>query len=96
MLGPVRRVSSAVVNWVKGPDPPQIQRVDPLFPRAQLWPIQTLDRYLPKRRQKLALLLAFYFCWLLAFVVLLHHSAFAGELDGYGKPARISCLASYW
>ncbi len=93
---PLRRVSRAVGNWIKGPQPPQIQKIRPFFPRLQSWPIRILNRYLPKRRQKITLLLAFYFCWLLTFVAILHHSAFANDLVGYGSPTQISCTASYW
>ena len=93
---PIQHGFRAVIRWTKGPQPPEIQKIDPMFRHVQTWPIRTLNRFLPKRRQKLALLLAFYFCWLLTFVAILHHSAFASELAGYGKPSQISCLASYW
>ncbi|KAI9781106.1 MAG: hypothetical protein M1816_002577 [Peltula sp. TS41687] len=79
-----------------GPNPPQVQTIKPLFPRVQTWPIRAMNRYLPKRKHRLVLLLSFYFCWLLAFVSILHHSAFSGEIQEYGKPLRLSCLASYW
>ena len=93
---PIQRVFGAIIRWIKGPQPPEIQKFDPVYRNVQTWPISILNRFVPKRRQRLVLLLAFYFCWLLTFVTILRHSAFASELDGYGKPSQISCLASYW
>ncbi|KAI9676020.1 MAG: hypothetical protein M1817_000763 [Caeruleum heppii] len=93
---PVRRVYTFVVTWSKGPRPPQIQKINPFFPRIQQYPLRLLDRAFPKRRYKIVLLLVFYFCWLLAFSAVLHQSAVAGDIEGYGTPAQISCGASYW
>ena len=92
----VGRLWRTVATWLKGPDPPHIQTIHSIFPQAQSWPIRLLNRYLPKRRQRFVLLLAFYFCWLLTFSTVLHHSISAGELGEFGKPSAISCLASYW
>ncbi|KAI9754480.1 MAG: hypothetical protein M1815_005625 [Lichina confinis] len=92
----VGRLWMTVATWLKGPDPPHIQTIHSIFPQAQSWPIRLLNRYLPKRRQRFVLLLAFYFCWLLTFSTVLHHSISAGELGEFGKPSAISCLASYW
>lgn len=96
ITAPIRRVSRAVFNWLQGPTPPQVQKIKPILPRVQTWPIRMRDRYLPKRKHQLVLLLGFYFCWLLAFISTLYHSAFSGEIQGYGKPMRLSCIASYW
>lgn len=93
---PIWRVSKAIVGWLQGPHPPRVQRIKPILPRVQSWPTRLVDRYLPKRKHQLMLLLAFYFCWLLAFISILHHSAFSGEIHEYGRPRRLSCLASYW
>ncbi|KAI9783382.1 MAG: hypothetical protein M1839_003917 [Geoglossum umbratile] len=92
----VKRVYIAVITWAKGPEPPQIQRINSFCPQFQSLPFRFLNRYLPKRKQKLALLLAFYFAWLLAFVSVLHGSILATQIEGYGKAQRISCIASYW
>ena len=92
----VRRVWGATKNWVQGPQPPQIHKIRPFFPRIQTAPIRLLHSYLPKRKHRLVLLLAFYFCWLLVFVTVVHHSAFSGSIEGYGNPTQISCGASYW
>ena len=93
---PVRRASRAVVKWVKGPQPPYIYTIEPIFPALQTTPIKLVDRYLPKRRHKAAVLLFFYFSWLLIFSLVLRKSAFATEIAGYGAPVTISCAAKYW
>jgi hypothetical protein len=96
VLHRVKRVYTAVVTWVKGPEPPQIQRINAFFPQFQSLPFRFLDRYFPKRKHKFALLIAFYIVWLLAFVAVLHGSILATQIEGYGVAHRISCIASYW
>ena len=96
VMMPVRHVSRAILKWSEGPSPPQVQKIKPFFPHVQYAPVLLLDRYLQKRKHRLVALLAFYFCWLLAFAAILHHSAFSSEIEGYGKPAQLSCLATYW
>ncbi|KAI9750830.1 MAG: hypothetical protein M4579_006292 [Chaenotheca gracillima] len=93
---PIRRVSRAVATWAQGPQPPQPQKISAFFPRVQTAPVRYLDRFLPKKRHKIALLVAFYFCWLLVFAAVLHHSAKASEIEGYGEPTQIGCGATYW
>lgn len=93
---PMRRVARAIAAWSKGPDPPQIQRIRPFFPSIQEAPIRLLDRFFPKKKHKAAFLVFFYFCWLLTFSLVLHHSASAGEIEGYGQPSPIWCGAGYW
>ncbi len=92
----IRQAARAVVTWSKGPDPPQIQKITPFFPQIQEAPVRFIGKYLPNRRHKAALLAFFYFCWLLTFVLVLNHSAQAGNIEGYGKPQPIWCGASFW
>ncbi|KAL9063279.1 MAG: hypothetical protein Q9157_008322 [Trypethelium eluteriae] len=93
---PLRRASKATVKWVKGPQPPYIYTIEPIFPAIQTTPIHLVDRFLPKRRHKAAALLFFYFSWLLIFSLVLRKSAFATEIEGFGVPVTISCAARYW
>lgn len=93
---PIKRASGAVVGWVKGPRPPRIYKIEPIFPAVQTFPLQLVDRYLPKSRHRVAALLLFYILWLTAFAAVLHHSAFADEIAGYGSPSRVTCLSRYW
>jgi hypothetical protein len=93
---PLRRVARDIAAWSKGPDPPQIQKIRPFFPLVQKAPIELLDRFFPTKKHKAALLVFFYFCWLLTFSLVLHHSATAGVIEGYGQPSPIWCGAGYW
>ncbi|KAK4964908.1 hypothetical protein LTR66_012201 [Elasticomyces elasticus] len=92
----LKRISRAVVNWVKGPDPPRPYRIQPWFPSVQHAPLMLLDRYAPKRMQKFGLLVAVCALWLLSFSLILHQSAFASEVEGYGAPVRLGCGSRYW
>ncbi|KAI5252217.1 hypothetical protein E4T42_03636 [Aureobasidium subglaciale] len=93
---PVKRVSSTVVTWVKGPQPPRIYKIEPFFPTVQHAPLRLLDRYAPKRMQRFWLLFVFYICWILSFALILHKSSFAADIEGYGSPVRLGCTARYW
>lgn len=84
------------MRWVKGPNPPRPYKIEPFFPQIQTAPIRFLDRYFPKRRHRVLLLLVFCFFWLLAFALVLHESAFSSDVPGYGSPTRIGCTARYW
>lgn len=92
----VRQAARAVVAWSNGPNPPRVQKIEPYFPGIQEAPVRFIDHYLPKRRHKAALLAFFYFCWLLTFILVLNHSAQAGNIEGYGKPQPMWCGASFW
>lgn len=93
---PVRRVCKRIAVWVKGPQPPRIWKIRPLFPAVQEAPIRLLDRYLPKRRHRVLLLLAFYACWAVTFASVLYKSSFASDVPGYGAPRRIDCGDRFW
>ncbi|CAN9191522.1 unnamed protein product [Alternaria alternata] len=92
----LQRIWNNVVVWVKGPQPPRPWKIHPFFPKIQTAPIQLLNNYFPERRQKIALLVFFYFCWLLTFGLVLHRSAFAADIPGYGSPVRIRCTDRFW
>ncbi|KAI9667181.1 MAG: hypothetical protein M1831_001358 [Alyxoria varia] len=94
--GPLKRVFHAVIKWVRGPDPPRIWKITPFLPKLQALPIRLLDRYVKTRMQRVWLLLALYFCFLLCFVTILHESAFTSEIPGYGSPSVIGCTDSFW
>jgi len=92
----LQRVWNNVVVWVKGPQPPRPWKIHPFFPKIQTAPIQLLNNYFPERRQKIGLLVFFYFCWILTFGLVLHRSAFAADIPGYGSPVRIRCTDRFW
>ncbi|KAF2841284.1 hypothetical protein M501DRAFT_1000451 [Patellaria atrata CBS 101060] len=91
-----KRAWKSTVKWMKGPQPPRPYRIRPYFPAIQEAPIRLLERYAPKRKHKILILVALYFCWLLSFSLVLHKSAFASDVPGYGSPVRIGCTARYW
>ena len=93
---PVKNTWAAIVNWVKGPDPPRIYRIQPFFPKVQRAPIVLLDRYAPSRVRKFWLLVAAIASWLLVFSLILYKSSFAAQIPGHGTPIRLSCAARYW
>ncbi|KAL9027945.1 MAG: hypothetical protein Q9196_003611 [Gyalolechia fulgens] len=92
----LRQFARAVAAWTQGPDPPQMQRITPFFPSIQEAPVRLIARYFPRKVQKAGLLGALLLSWLLTFSLVLHHSASAGNIKGYGRPQPIWCGASYW
>lgn len=92
----LQRAWRATVVWVKGPQPPRPWKIRPFFPRVQYAPIQFLNNYFPKRKHKVTLLIFFYFCWFLSFSLVLHRSAFAADIPGYGSPVRVRCTDRFW
>jgi hypothetical protein len=93
---PVVNLTRATSTWIKGPQPPRLFTIESFLPRIQQAPLRLIDRWCPKRRHKMTLLLAFYFCWLLTFSAVVHHSALSSEIEGHDQPTQISCLATYW
>ena len=93
---PVRRVGKGLGRWAKGPDPPRIHEIKPLFPTIQEAPIRLLDKYVPKRRHRVVLLIGYYFLWFLTFALVMRQSTFATEIEGWGAPGNIGCGNTYW
>jgi hypothetical protein len=93
---PVRRVSKAAARWAKGPNPPRIHTIQPLFPLIQEAPIRLLDNYIPKRRHRISLLIGYYFLWTLTFALVRERSSIATEIEGWGAPGSIGCGNTYW
>ena len=93
---PLRRAARVVGAWTKGPDPPQIQKIRPFLPEIQEAPAKFIDRVLPRTSHKLVLLAFFHLCWILTFTLVLHRSASAGNIKGYGAPNPIWCGANFW
>ncbi|KIW53855.1 hypothetical protein PV05_06266 [Exophiala xenobiotica] len=93
---PVRKASRAVVTWVKGPVPPRVLKIEPIFPKIQQAPLRLLDRYAPNRKQRLILLVGLYACWFLTWSLMLKQHSTSGFIKGYGKPQNLWCGASFW
>ncbi|KAK2748513.1 hypothetical protein FQN57_000646 [Myotisia sp. PD_48] len=93
---PLRKVGRATYKWLKGPQPPQPLQFTPLFPLIQEAPVLFLERFFPKKKQKIGLLLGLYFTWFLTWSLILRRSVSTGYIEGYGRPQPISCSSSYW
>lgn len=93
---PIRHFARSFATWSKGPDPPQIQKIIPVFPPIQELPLRLVDRFLPTRVHKAGGLAVLYSGWLLTFVLVLSHSATSGEIEGFGQPSPIWCGANFW
>ncbi|KAL3478357.1 LCCL domain-containing protein [Aspergillus californicus] len=93
---PLRKAGRATAEWVKGPDPPYPLLLKPLFPQIQQLPARYLDKFFPKRKHKVSLLLLLYFVWFLPWTILFLHSRSAGYIEGYGRPMTLSCSTSFW
>lgn len=92
----VHRAWAATKEWVKGPQPPRIYTITPIFPKVQHAPLSLLDRYAPRKTHRTFLLGFWYLAWLLVFSLALWRSSFAARIPGYGSPTRLGCSARYW
>lgn len=92
----IRQAGRSIAKWTKGPDPPQMQKINPFFPAIQEAPVRLIEKYLPKRKHKALLLVFFYIAWILVFSLVLVYSNSAGNIEGYGQPQPVWCGASYW
>lgn len=93
---PLRKAGRAIARWVEGPVPPHTLLLTPLFPRIQEVPVRCLERFFPKRRHKIALLMLLYAAWFLPWFIVLAHSRRAGYIEGYGVPQTLSCATTFW
>lgn len=93
---PIRKAGRAVATWVEGPVPPRVHKIEPIFPRIQQAPIRFLDKYVPRRKQRIILLMALYACWFLTWSLMLKHHSTSGYIKGYGRPRNLWCGASFW
>ncbi|ERF76649.1 hypothetical protein EPUS_04469 [Endocarpon pusillum Z07020] len=93
---PLRKAGRATAEWIKGPKPSRELRIKPLYPQIQEAPLRLMDRYLPKQRHRICLLIASYAVWLLIWSLMLKHNSASAYIEGYGKPSNIWCGASFW
>lgn len=93
---PVRKFGRTAARWAQGPQFPITFRIEPIFPAIQHLPILVLDRFLPKRKQRLFLFLGYISMWLLTFSLVKRQESSITELKPWGKPEMISCGAYFW
>jgi hypothetical protein len=92
----LKKISSAVYKWIKGPDPPRPWKIRPFYPEVQIAPVKLLRKYFPEERHRFWVLVAYYVIWVAAFAVVLHKSAFTADVPGHGSPVRINCFDRFW
>jgi hypothetical protein len=92
----IQRIGRKTKNWAKGPQPPRIQSINPIFPSIQGAPLRLIDIISPKKPARVALLIFFYIAWALTFGLTLRAGTFASEIGEYGEPVAIGCGATFW
>lgn len=93
---PLRKAARRTVTWVEGPQPPTELKIKPLLPFVQEAPIRFMDKYVPNKKHRCALLVFLYFCWFLTWSLVLRHSSGSGYIPGYGKPQDVWCGYRLW
>ncbi|KAF1920222.1 hypothetical protein BDU57DRAFT_561102 [Ampelomyces quisqualis] len=92
---PVVRWKKKVATWIKGPEPPQINHIVPLFERVQTLLVRMLGRMLPRWAR-----VGVYACacvlWAVAFGVIISNYSLPANLGGFGAPVALSCTTSLW
>lgn len=93
---PVRKFGRSAAHWAKGPPTPVVFRIKPIFPTIQQFPVNLLDRYLPKKKHRRLLFCAFVLLWLLIFSLVKRQESSLTELKTWGKPQEIGCGNYFW
>ena len=81
-------------RWFRGPQPPRIYRIKPLFEPIQTFPARFIGR-LPKI-VRFGLLFVIVALWIVLFAVVLSKRGFPTNFLGYGAPVRLSCTNRLW
>ena len=87
-----KAILGRISTWLKGPQPSRLYVIVPLGGSAQLVPLRTLNTWLPQRRHRIWLLLAFYLVWLVSFIALFR-SGFSSDVD---RTVMMACTSSFW
>jgi hypothetical protein len=91
---PIPRWSRKAVDWIKGPQPPQVLRVNPFFEKIQTFPIRIMSR-MPKFA-RIAILFLTFVLWVVIFGVILSKFALPSNIGGFGTPVRLGCVSRLW
>ncbi|KAF2630849.1 hypothetical protein BU25DRAFT_408122 [Macroventuria anomochaeta] len=91
---PVTRWSRKAVAWIKGPEPPVLHRINPLFEPIQTYPTRLIAR-LPKQL-RICLFAAAFILWVVLFGVIISDFSLPTNLAGYGAPVRLGCATQLW
>lgn len=93
---PVRKFGRSAARWAKGPPNPVVYHIDPILPAVQQLPIVVLDKYLPRRKHRSFLFVAYLLLWILTFSIVKRQESRITELKPWGKPQEIGCGAYFW
>ena len=93
-LGPLRPTAVRIVRWIKGPLHPRPYLIRPLFEKFQTSPSSALARRGPHFQQWFLGLL--YMLGVLLLVLILGRSVYKCELNGHGRPRKLSCVSTFW
>lgn len=91
---PVTRWSRKAIAWIKGPEPPVLHRINPLFEPVQTLPARLIGR-LPKL-VRFSIFAAAFILWVVLFGVIIGDFSLPTDLAGYGAPVRLGCAAQLW
>ncbi|KAJ4292947.1 hypothetical protein N0V88_005610 [Collariella sp. IMI 366227] len=82
--------------FLYGPDPPKVYTINPLFPSVQELPRRWLERMLPRRWQRVVLLVVFLITWVVSLATPLILSK-GTATDAAGTAIRhIDCVDTLW
>jgi hypothetical protein len=93
---PIRRTSTAVAKWARGPPNARDYKITPFFPAVQRAPLRLLDRFLPRRLHRLWLAFLYFAVWIVAYALVMRDGLEATEIKSFGTPAEIGCGNTYW
>ncbi|KAF1997981.1 hypothetical protein P154DRAFT_536634 [Amniculicola lignicola CBS 123094] len=94
MPPPIAHRLRLVGNWTKGPNPPRVYHIRPVFESVQTFPMRILSR-VPKAARALLLVAAFAL-WVAVFVAIISDFGLPKDVGGVGRPVRLSCIARLW
>lgn len=77
-------------TWIQGPSHPRTYKITPLFERWQTAPGRIIDRYFPRKKRKILLLLAVLGFWGFVFISVVDSSVRSDDV------LKISCSTRLW
>lgn len=93
---PFSCTASGFCAWLRGPTPPHVYHVRPWFPKFQAAPARLVERWVPSRIGKFALLANALAFWIVVFFSSIKASSAGQAVPGYGQPVRLSCHHRLW
>lgn len=93
---PFSCMPAGFVAWLRGPSPPHVYHINPWFPKWQAAPAQLVERWVPSKIGKMALLVGGLVFWIGVFFSLLQASVAGDEVLGYGQPVKLGCHHRLW